>query len=114
MLTAADRLHKSVVLMLCATAPGEVLAARDAALRLARCGPHELAQAIAAPQSYRSEKAREMIDALLGWDKIGISLMESERRFIRSVDHRSTFTSAQADLLEKIYDRIFGEKKEYA
>jgi hypothetical protein len=42
----SDMLHKAFVLMLSASIPGEVMAARDTVMRLSRAGPHELAAAL--------------------------------------------------------------------
>jgi hypothetical protein len=103
-------LQKAFLMMMCATIPGEVRAARDAVLRIAGCSPHELSVSAAVRQNAR---VMEMAEQILGWEEITPQLTPGERVFVKEMRPGSASTSDIA-WLEKIYARVFEEGKQYA
>jgi hypothetical protein len=105
-------LQKAFLLMMCTPVAAEAMAARDAVLRLARCGPHELAASLIAPVR-ESTRSMEMAEQILGWSKIINYLSPRERLFVEQMSASRAPSSGDVAWLEKIYARIFeGEEEE--
>jgi hypothetical protein len=113
-----DKLRKAIVLMLGSDKPGEMAAARDAVLRLARnerCGLHELAAAlIVGLKQVRSVGARErqecasyveMAESILDWAECGGYLSEREQTFVEDMVEWHRPSEKQMAWLQKIYRR---------
>jgi hypothetical protein len=112
MLAAAadtNKLQKAFLLMMCATLPGEMVAARDAVLRIAGCGPYELA--VRRPQpSVVGLRTMEMSNQILGWDGITPQLTPTERRFIKGMTTERHPPPDRVEWLERIFARMFGDE----
>jgi hypothetical protein len=114
-----DKLRKAFVLLLGSDKPGEMAAARDAVLRLARneqCGLHELAAAlIVGLKKVRGIGARgqeklsshtEMAERILDWFECGGYLSDREHEFVQDMMEWRRPSEKQMAWLEKIYRRI--------
>jgi hypothetical protein len=113
-----DKLRKAFVLMLGSDKPGEMAAAREAVLRLARneqCGLHELAAAlIVGLKQVRSVSARgqgervshvKMAESILDWADCGGHLSEREQQFVEDMVEWRRPSEKQMAWLQKIYRR---------
>jgi hypothetical protein len=112
-----DKLRKAFVLLLGSDKPGEMAAARDAVLRLARnerCGLHELAAALIAGLKVRSVGVRaqgerashvEMAERILDWWECGGYLSEREQGFVEDMLEWRRPSEKQLAWLTKIYRR---------
>jgi hypothetical protein len=114
-----DKLRKAFVLMLGSNKPGEIVAARDAVLRLAQnewCGLHELAAALivglkkvqgaGAREQQECASHVEMAESILDWVECGGHLSEREHEFVESMVEWHSPTERQMAWLQKIYRRI--------
>jgi hypothetical protein len=113
-----EKLRKAFVLLLGSDKPGEMAAARDAVLRLARieqCGLHELAAAlIVGLKQVRKAGARpreecashvEMAESILDWVDCGGRLSEREQQFVEDMVEWRRPSEKQMAWLQKIYRR---------
>jgi hypothetical protein len=105
--TSADKLQKSFLVLLCATIPGEVVAARDTVLRLAQTDPYELVAAFTARRPTYDIPVRKM--AKLVWEWMlwgdGTELDDAEQEFVREMMDAHNPTMAQIAHLEALYRR---------
>lgn len=112
------KLHKTLLLLLCSTIPGEVVAARDALLRLAGIGPHELAARLLKERPKEKPKwqappppeHQRMAQEILAWQVEGGRLSAAEQGFITDMLDWKRPTEKQMAWLEKIYQRVQGTK----
>jgi hypothetical protein len=114
-----DKLRKAFVLLLGSDKPGEMAAARDAVLRLARseqCGLHELATALIVGLKRVKDigvRARkectshaEMAARILDWAECGGHLSEREHEFVQDMaEWGGQPSEKQMAWLRKIYRR---------
>jgi hypothetical protein len=111
-----DKLHKTVLLMLRATLPGEIAAARDALLRLAKEGKrdaHALADVLAKALTVRARttngedlSTRDMAIFIWKMHERGVHLSEKEAQFVDDMIDWHRPTQKQADWLKSIYARV--------
>ncbi len=111
-----DKLHKAFLLMLSATSPGEIVAARDAMVRLAKIEKydvHQLASSLilnrkpngSAPPDPDEGSTREM--ATFCWyGRDCAHLSEKERKFIEDMMSWRKPSEKQIDWLKSIYARV--------
>jgi hypothetical protein len=113
-----DKLRKAFVLLLGSDKPGEMAAARDAVLRLARneqCGLHELAAAliiglkkvkgIGARRQEECASHVEMAERILDWVECGGYLSDQEQEFVQDMMEWHRPSEKQMAWLQKIYRR---------
>lgn len=102
-----DRFYKTFLLLMCATEPGEAIAARDALLRLSGLNPHELAltmfKKLPKNKLTNQQKASQILYA---YSLKEIYLSERELAFIRDMLVWSNPSERQLEWLEKIYTRV--------
>jgi hypothetical protein len=109
-----DKLHKTLVLMLRASVPAEVVAARDALLRIAETGKldaHDLAAAILVSLKNGSlDKApiNEMAKSIWKWwVDGGGQLSDREQKFVGDMmNYGRAPSEKQAAWLKSIYARV--------
>jgi hypothetical protein len=113
-----DKLHKAFLLMLSATSSGEVVAARNAVVRLAQTRKHDvhsLARALdlgRTPRGGASAKDGENLDtavmAYFCWEMFerGAHLSEKEQKFVDDMIDWRKPTQKQIDWLKSIYERL--------
>ncbi len=111
-----DKLHKAFLLMLSATSTGEIVAARDAMVRLAKiekCDVHDLARSLilnrkpngSAPPNPDEGSTREM--ATFCWDERGCAhLSEKELKFVQDMMIWRKPSEKQIDWLRSIYAKV--------
>jgi hypothetical protein len=107
--TSADKLQKSFLVMLCATIPGEVVAARNTVLRLSRTDPHDLVAAFTAKTKRPTYDIPVRKMAKLIWEWMlwgdGTELDDAEQEFVREMMDAHNPTMAQIAHLEALYRR---------
>jgi hypothetical protein len=109
-----DKVRKTFLLMLSATSPGEIVAARDALVRLAQTKKydvHSLARALDLNKSRApgAEKPTTREMATHCWEEFdsgNATLSEKEQKFVREMMHWRKPTEKQVEWLESIYERI--------
>jgi hypothetical protein len=106
----SDKLQKALLLMLRASIPGEVVAARDSVLRLARMGPHELTSALLIGVNSRAGHgeitSQEMASRCVDWHLRNGGLSEKEAKFVNEMTNWRKPTEKQTDWLKSIYERM--------
>jgi hypothetical protein len=108
-----DKLHKALLVMFSATAPGEVSAARDAVLRLAAAEKHDVHSLAALvlsrkPQTGEKPGHRVMAEHCLEMFGRGMRLSEKELKFVTDMAGWHRPSQKQIDWLESIYTRLKG------
>jgi hypothetical protein len=110
-----DKLRKAFLLLLRTSVAGEVVAARDALLRMAEtanCGPYELADALTIGAGHVQDKdnlsPQDIARRCWDFHEAGGWLSEKERKFVREMMHWARPSEKQAAWLESIYARIRG------
>jgi hypothetical protein len=80
-------LQKAFLLMMSATVPGEAMAARDAVLHLARCGPHELAARVVSTRRRSAQDVQKMARDVWHWFMWGNyrDLSKDEEDFVHAM-----------------------------
>ena len=105
--TSADKLQKSFLVLLCATIPGEVVAARDTVLRLAQTDPYELVSAFTVKTKRPTYDIPVRKMAKLVWEWMlwgdGTELDDDEQQFVREMMDAHNPTLAQISQLEALY-----------
>jgi hypothetical protein len=110
----SDKMHKAFLLMLSATSPGEIVAARDALVRLAQTknyDVHSLARTLDLNKS-RAPGAQKLTTRQMAthcWEEFeagNATLSEKEQKFVREMMHWRKPTEKQVDWLEGIYERV--------
>jgi hypothetical protein len=113
----SDKMHKAFLLMLSATSPGEIVAARDALVRLAQARKqdvHSLARALGldrAPNGDASPKEDDRDHAEMArfcWAVFeqGARLSEKEQKFVNDMIGWRRPSQKQIDWLTSIYERL--------
>jgi hypothetical protein len=101
------KLHKMLLLLLCSNTPGEVMAARDALLRVAGIGPHEFAASLLNKnETVRYEPSHDhqkMAGEILNWYDGGGYLRPNEVGFVTDMLDWEFPSDKQLAWLEKIY-----------
>jgi len=90
------KLQKAFFLMMCATVPGEALAARDAVLRIAGCTPYEFTRAITTSRMPPRDMARRV------W-RDAPHLSEDDQDFLLATMDGETLSARDYARLEKLY-----------
>jgi hypothetical protein len=111
------KLHKTMLLMLRATMPGEIVAARDALLRVAQAEKydvhtmaHELTGALIAWRASGKEKpdTKQMARFCMTRIEDGARVSDKENKFIEDMLGWRRPSPKQIDWLESIYERLKG------
>ena len=103
-----EKLRKAALLMLGSMHSGEVMAARDAMLRIVELDIHKLATAFTEAVASRGEELshQETARAILDWALMGRKLSEKERMFVGDMVDWRYPSAKQIDWLRKIYERM--------
>jgi hypothetical protein len=84
------------------------MAARDVVLRLAQCGPHELARTLLRRVKREPEDVRKMAQRVWHWFMWGdgLGLSEDEEDFVRQMMEESSPSFRQIQRLETLFARV--------